>query len=82
MISYLVSSFEKQTITNLVRECFGYDFPDIFEKAQVDYIFNYLNNLPDGNKAKSVLLEYNYVDKDYLEDFFALLREAFRQRWT
>lgn len=69
MISYLVSSFEKQTITNLVRECFGYDFPDIFEKAQVDYIFNYLNNLPDGNKAKSVLLEYNYVDKDYLEDF-------------
>lgn len=69
MISYLVSSFEKQTITNLVRECFGYDFPDIFEKAQVDYIFNYLNNLPDGEKAKSVLLEYNYVDKDYLEDF-------------
>ncbi len=69
MISYLVSSFEKQTITNLVRECFGYDFPDIFEKAQVDYIFNYLSNLPDGKKATSVLLEYNYVDKDYLEDF-------------
>lgn len=69
MISYLVSSFEKQTITNLVRECFGYDFPDIFEKAQVDYIFNYLNNLPNRVKAKSVLLEYNYVDKDYLEDF-------------
>lgn len=69
MISYLVSSFEKQTITNLVRECFGYDFPDIFEKAQVDYIFNYLNSLPDRKKAKSVLLEYNYVDKDYLEDF-------------
>ncbi|MCE0780170.1 MULTISPECIES: hypothetical protein [Pseudomonas] len=69
MISYLVSSFEKQTITNLVRECFGYDFPDIFEKDQVDYVFNYLSKLPGTQKAKSVLLEYNYVDKDYLEDF-------------
>lgn len=65
MISYLVSTFEKQTITNLVRECFGYDFPDIFRKDQVDYLFNYLVIL----KAKSVLLEQSYVDKDYLEDF-------------
>lgn len=65
MISYLVSTFEKQTITNLVRECFGYDFPDIFRKDQVDYLFNYLRILG----AKSVLLEHSYVDKDYLEDF-------------
>jgi len=65
MISYLVSTFEKQTITNLVRECFGYDFPDIFRKDQVDYLFNYLGNLG----AQSVLLEQSYVDKDYLEDF-------------
>jgi len=65
MISYLVSTFEKQTVTNLVRECFGYDFPDIFRKDQVDYLFNYLGNLG----AQSVLLEQRYVDKDYLEDF-------------
>lgn len=65
MISYLVSTFEKQTITNLVRECFGYDFPDIFRKDQVDYLFNYLRIL----NAQSVLLEHSYVDKDYLEDF-------------
>ena len=65
MISYLVSTFEKQTITNLVRECFGYDFPDIFRKDQVDYLFNYLKILG----AESVLLEHSYVDKDYLEDF-------------
>lgn len=65
MISYLVSSFEKQTITNLVRECFGYDFPDIFSKDQVDYLYNYLKILG----AEKVLLERNYVDKDYLEDF-------------
>lgn len=32
MTPYLVSEFAKPTITNLVRECFGYDFPDIFSK--------------------------------------------------
>lgn len=65
MTPYLVSEFAKPTITNLVRECFGYDFPDIFSKDQVDYLFTYLTCL----KAKTVLLEFNYVDKDYLEDF-------------
>ncbi|WP_178101832.1 hypothetical protein [Pseudomonas yangonensis] len=52
-------------MTNLVRECFGYDFPDILTKRQVGYIFNYLNRLD----AKTVLLEFQYVDKDFLEDF-------------
>ncbi|WP_237881067.1 hypothetical protein [Pseudomonas sp. PGPR40] len=52
-------------MTNLVRECFGYDFPDILTKRQVSYIFNYLNRL----NAKTVLLEFQYVDKDFLEDF-------------
>jgi hypothetical protein len=52
-------------MTNLVRECFGYDFPDILTKRQVSYIFNYLNRL----NAQTVLLEFQYVDKDFLEDF-------------
>lgn len=65
MIPYLVSVFEKQTLSNLVTECFGSDFPDIFKKPQVGYIYNYLEALG----AKSVLLELNYIDKDYLEDF-------------
>lgn len=65
MTPYLVSEFAKPTITNLVRECFGYDFPDIFSKDQVDYLFTYLTCL----EAKTVLLEFDYVDKDYLEDF-------------
>lgn len=61
----LISSFEKQTLSNLVTQCFGSDFPDILQKPQVDYIFNYLKDMG----AVSVLLERNYVDKDYLEDF-------------
>lgn len=65
MIPFLVSKFEKQTLSNLVTQCFGSDFPDILQKPQVGYIFNYLQEL----KAESVLLELGYVDKDYLEDF-------------
>jgi len=65
MTPYLVSQFAQSTMTNLVRECFGYDFPDILTKRQVSYIFNYLNRL----NAKTVLLEFQYVDKDFLEDF-------------
>lgn len=65
MISFLVSKFEKQTLSNLVTECFGSDFPDILQKQQVSYIYNYLDTLD----AQSVLLELNYLDKDYLEDF-------------
>ncbi len=65
MISYLVSRFAKGELSNLVKECFGTDFPDIFRKSQVDYIYRYLHDL----NAMSVLLEPEYVDKDYLEDF-------------
>ena len=65
MISYLVSKLAKGELSNLVKECFGTDFPDIFKKPQIDYIYRYLTDLD----AKSVLLETKYVDKDYLEDF-------------
>jgi hypothetical protein len=65
MVPYLVSVFEKQTISNLVKECFGYEFPDIFKKIQIDYIYKYLTDLG----AVSVLLEFNYIDKDFLEDY-------------
>ena len=53
MISYLVSKLAKGELSNLVKECFGTDFPDIFKKPQIDYIYRYLTDLD----AKSVLLE-------------------------
>ena len=65
MTSYLVCRFEKLTLSNLVKESFGADFPNIFKKRQVDYIFRYLKDIG----AKSVLLEFDYIDKDYLEDY-------------
>jgi hypothetical protein len=65
MTAYLVSKFQRATISALIRECFGYDFSDIQDHQQLEYIFNYLNVLG----ATSVLLEPGYVDKDFLEDF-------------
>lgn len=65
MIPYLVSEFGKATLSNLVKECFGADFPDIYKKNQVNYIYNYLRDLG----AQSVVLETEYVDRDYLDDY-------------
>lgn len=65
MFPYLVCEFGKGALSNLVKECFGTDFPDIIKKKQINYIFNYLKDLG----AKSVLLETEYVDKDYLDDY-------------
>lgn len=73
MVPYLVSAFTKPTLSNLVKECFGTDFPDIFHKPQIDYIYRYLKDL----EAASVLLEFNYIDKDYLEDYSSYYVKCF-----
>jgi len=62
---FLISDFSKETLSNLVRVRFGNEFPDIIKKRQVDYIFRYLEAL----SAKSILLEMDYIDRDYLEDY-------------
>lgn len=62
---FLICSFSKNTLGVLVRERFGDDFPNIISKRQVQYITNYLKDLG----AKTILLESEYVDRDYLEDY-------------
>lgn len=65
MVPFLVSVFDKSTLSNLVKECFGSDFPDILLKKQIGYIYRYLKDL----NAESILLEFDYLDRDYLEDY-------------
>ncbi|MBH3111949.1 hypothetical protein I5M95_04285 [Serratia marcescens] len=65
MTPYLICKFEKQTLSNLIKECFDTKFPDVYNKIQIDYIYRYLKDI----KCKSVLLEPVYIDKDYLEDY-------------
>ncbi|GAB2583483.1 hypothetical protein GCM10026986_08570 [Nitrincola alkalisediminis] len=62
------------TLSNLVKECFGSSFPDINTKSQINYIFNYLKDL----KAESILLESDYIDKDFLEDYSKYYVKCFR----
>lgn len=76
MTPYLICKFEKQTLTNLVKECFGSDFPDIFNKKQTDYIYNYLSDI----NCNSVLLEFEYLDKDYLDDYIRYYSKSYNNR--
>jgi hypothetical protein len=74
MIAFLVSEFSKLTVSNLVKECFGNEFPDVFKKPQINYIFQYAKDL----KAQTVLLEKDYLDKDYLEDYSRYYVKCFK----
>lgn len=65
MTPFLVCEFGKSAISNLIKECFGSEFPEIFRKPQIEYIYRYLKDL----NATTVLLESQYVDKDYLDDY-------------
>jgi hypothetical protein len=64
-MDFLVCEFGKLAISNLVKQAFGSEFPEIFSKRQVDYVYRYLNDLG----AKSIVLESEYIDRDYLDDF-------------
>lgn len=63
--SLLVSEFDKTLISLLIREAFGAEFPDISQKRQIQYLYNYLTRLG----AKTVVCETSYIDKDYLMDY-------------
>ncbi|MBP2665521.1 MAG: hypothetical protein H6Q76_501 [Firmicutes bacterium] len=73
MSPYLVCEFGKSTISNLIKECFGSEFSDVFSKPQLTYIYQYLLDIG----AKSVLLEREYLDKDYLEDYASYYVKCF-----
>lgn len=64
-LPYLVSDFNKNLISVLIKQCFGAYFPDINAKTQISYLINYLSELD----AKTVVCETEYLDKDYLEDY-------------
>lgn len=76
MASFLICEFGKPTISNLVKECYGSAFPDIYDKKQVDYLYRYLRDLG----AECVLLETEYVDKDYLDDYTKFYAHRFGSR--
>lgn len=65
MFPFLVCKFAKGTLSNSVKECFGDSFPDVMAKEQIKYLYNYLDDL----KAQSIIIEADYVDRDYLEDY-------------
>lgn len=74
MTPYLITSFEKATLAALIHEPYGYDHADIFDKPQINYIYNYLKSfMPKPREGRmtvgSILLEHHYIDRDFLEDY-------------
>jgi hypothetical protein len=85
VVPFLICEFKKETLSNLVKECFGSDFPNIFHKRQIDYIFQYLRGFLltelDAQPAEAfVLLEFEYIDKDYLDDYSKFYSRQFSNR--
>lgn len=64
-LPFLLSEFKRELISLLIKQCFGAAFPDIRQKRQVNYLFNYLDKLC----AKTVICETDYVDREYLDDY-------------
>ena len=65
MAPFLICEFAKSTLSNLIKECYGAEFGDIFCKSQIDYLYHYLADLD----AKTILLEPKYTDRDFVEDY-------------
>ncbi|ESP91888.1 hypothetical protein [Pseudoalteromonas luteoviolacea] len=72
---FLLCEFAKETLSNLVKERFGSEFPDINSKYQIKYLYRYLSDF----EAKTILLEPDYVDRDFLEDYSRYYVKCFNQ---
>ncbi|NLR23218.1 hypothetical protein [Pseudoalteromonas maricaloris] len=72
---FLICEFAKETLSNLVKERFGSEFPDINSKYQIKYLYRYLSDF----SAKTILLEPDYVDRDFLEDYSRYYVKCFNQ---
>lgn len=72
---FLLCEFAKETLSNLVKERFGSEFPDINSKYQIKYLYRYLSDFG----AKTILLEPDYVDRDFLEDYSRYYVKCFNQ---
>jgi hypothetical protein len=74
-VPFLISEFSIPSLAALIKEVFGAKAPDIKEKRQVIYIFNYLKGL----NARSIICETEYIDRDFLIDHQYYLTRAFHK---
>ncbi|MCK6721122.1 hypothetical protein L8T04_16085 [Enterobacter cloacae] len=76
MLNYLICDFAKQTLANMVKLCFDSDYPHIYRKNQIEYIYNYLKDLD----CNHIVLEPEYIDRDFLEDYASYYVKSFNNR--
>ncbi|MBL6735210.1 MAG: hypothetical protein ISP86_04965, partial [Shewanellaceae bacterium] len=64
-MDFLCSGFSDKTISALISHFLEEDIVDVFEKKQIQYIYNYLQDL----NCQYILLEPEFFDDLYLEDY-------------
>lgn len=72
---YCVLPFDKTNFYNLIKACTLATIETIDNKIQVSYLYEYLNNL----NAKMIIIESDYIDKAYLEDYSEYYIKCFKK---
>lgn len=76
MSQFIICKFEKNTFANLIKESFNLNFNEIIQKKQFDYLYSYLVKLD----TKIIVLEREYMDKDFLEDYTRYYVKSFNNK--
>lgn len=72
--AYFVSQFSLSVLSILIKQCFGSDFRNIENKAQVKTLVAQLTSLG----AKTIVCERAYIDRDYSEDYANYYVQSFK----
>lgn len=72
---YLILPFSKDNLYEVVKKCTLATEEIINNKRQLSYIFYYAEQM----NAKTIIIEGNYIDKSYLEDFSAYYVKCFNK---
>jgi hypothetical protein len=74
MPSYSIQKYSIQNLINFFAEKSGTQDNQVAEKLHIRFFKNYFEEL----KAKTIVIEYDYVDHDYLDDFVYYYVRSFK----
>lgn len=72
---YCVLQFNMTNFINIIKSCTLATVETIEDKIQVSYLFEYLNNIG----SQTIVIESDYIDKAYLEDFSEYYIKCFKK---
>jgi len=74
-LPFKVIDFSEDNFLSILQENPDIDMDRLFTKQQIGYFINYFQSI----QIKTILIEENYIDRDYLEDFSAYYVRCFHK---